>query len=358
MQHRRMRHVPHEPAPRPHSVQLNQKAIDHMAAYGGGLSYTDLDRHLTEMLDEVYVVCSTDAWATAQKKGWYQVDMQKGGYIQCTSLQQPIQLTNVSAQALDKLVLVEVATSKLASQLRYDGGEYGKIPRIYGPLNCSAVTRVFPLKHANLAGTTYFRPAQIIAQSGSSYPSDAQGQPLGGPVPASAVDSKYEGSKRGVFSTMFRKDKVSEDLARMRRIKRELEGELGSSRHNELRALKGSQEPPKAVVQVMQLVFVLLGEGDMVLQGTAAKVWLNVQKLLLLNTYDASSLHSRLSRMDPTQSAEVQDDIKYAKAEELSRRIEIDTLPPSYYAPVVLFDWTKVVLDMRQASCTIKHSAR
>ena len=47
---------------------------------------------------QVYVVCSTDAWAAAEKKGWYQVDMQKGGYIQCTSLQQPIQLTNVSAQ--------------------------------------------------------------------------------------------------------------------------------------------------------------------------------------------------------------------------------------------------------------------
>ena len=37
-----------------------------------------------------------------------QVDTGKGGYIQCTSLQQPIQLTNVSSQALDRLVLIEV----------------------------------------------------------------------------------------------------------------------------------------------------------------------------------------------------------------------------------------------------------
>ena len=58
---------------------------------------------------QVYVVCSTDAWATAQKKGWYQVDVQKGGYIQCTSLQQPIQLTNVSAQVSADILECAVA---------------------------------------------------------------------------------------------------------------------------------------------------------------------------------------------------------------------------------------------------------
>jgi uncharacterized protein (DUF952 family) len=345
--------------PRPRRARdlddMNKQAIDHLAAYGGGASFTDLDRHLTEMLDEVYVVCSTDAWATAQKKGWYQVDMQKGGYIQCTSLQQPIQLTNVSAQALDKLVLVEVATSKLASQLRYDGGDYGKIPRIYGPLNCSAVTRVFPLKDANLAGTSYFRPAQIISGS-EQFARASSVEPV--QAPSGGNDSKCENAKKGFFNGMFTKDKVQEDLVRMRRIKKELEGELGSSRHNELRSLKGSQEPPKAVVQVLQLVFLILGDGDMVLQGTAAKVWLNIQKLMILNTYDPSSLHSRLSRMDASQSVEMQDDIKWAKAEELSRRIEIDTLPPSYYVPVVLYDWIKVVLDIRQASRTIKFAQK
>ena len=32
---------------------LNKQAIDHLAAYGGGMNFTNLDRHLTEMLDEV-----------------------------------------------------------------------------------------------------------------------------------------------------------------------------------------------------------------------------------------------------------------------------------------------------------------
>jgi hypothetical protein len=37
----------------------------------------------------------------------------------------------------------------------------------------------------------------------------------------------------------------------------------------------------------------------------------------------------------------MQDDIKYVKAEELIAKISVDSLPASYYFPIVLFDWLK-----------------
>jgi hypothetical protein len=38
-----------------------------------------------------------------------------------------------------------------------------------------------------------------------------------------------------------------------------------------------------------------------------------------------------------------QDDIKYVKAEELISKITVDSLPASYYFPIVLFDWLKAL---------------
>jgi hypothetical protein len=43
-----------------------------------------------------------------------------------------------------------------------------------------------------------------------------------------------------------------------------------------------------------------------------------------------------------------QDDIKYVKAEELISKITVDSLPASYYFPIVLFDWLKALTTHRR----------
>lgn len=96
----------------------------------------------------IYHITTRSQWEDALPKLVYEGDtLGTEGFIHCSTREQVLGTANAFYRGRLDLVLLEIDTQKLAPELRYDQIPDGRFfPHLYGPLNVSAVARVFPFE--------------------------------------------------------------------------------------------------------------------------------------------------------------------------------------------------------------------
>ncbi len=101
----------------------------------------------------IFHITDRAQWQTAQAAGEYRHDsLEAEGFIHCSTAQQLAWVANTFFQGQHSLLLLEIASDRLTSELRYDEvPEAGVFPHIYGPINLDAVNQVIEFE-PNAAG--------------------------------------------------------------------------------------------------------------------------------------------------------------------------------------------------------------
>lgn len=97
----------------------------------------------------VYHIISHDDWKqAADAKEYAPVSLRTDGFIHCSTKIQTAKVANVFFKARQDLMLLQIDTQKLNSELKYDSVDDGTFkdlfPHIYGPLNRNAVVKELP----------------------------------------------------------------------------------------------------------------------------------------------------------------------------------------------------------------------
>ena len=105
----------------------------------------------------IYHITSRAAWQQAQATGEYRADsLQTEGFIHCSTLSQVLPVANNFYKGQSGLILLEIEPALLSPDLKWEppsggtpppGVPVGEMfPHIYGPINLSAVVKVFDLE--------------------------------------------------------------------------------------------------------------------------------------------------------------------------------------------------------------------
>jgi uncharacterized protein (DUF952 family) len=88
-------------------------------------------------------ICSRSDWAAALKKWTYQADSLAAiGFIHCSMPSQVLGTANQYFPGRTDLMLVWVDPHHLEAEVRWEAGDAGIFPHVYGPINLEAVTAV------------------------------------------------------------------------------------------------------------------------------------------------------------------------------------------------------------------------
>ena len=94
----------------------------------------------------VFHIISRDSWHEAQGHGTYVPDgYDHEGFIHLSGRAQILRPANLLYRGRNDLVLLEINSSALRAELRYEPGSHGEdelFPHLYGPLNIDAVVGV------------------------------------------------------------------------------------------------------------------------------------------------------------------------------------------------------------------------
>lgn len=96
-------------------------------------------------------------WQAAQSKGVYlAASLQTQGFIHLSAQDQVAWVGNHFYQGQSGLVLLEIESELLTSELRYDEvPNEGTFPHLYGPLNLDAVVQVWPFTSGEAVAGLY-----------------------------------------------------------------------------------------------------------------------------------------------------------------------------------------------------------
>lgn len=134
--------------PNPASLKFHQQQgfveVGQLRPYGTKIVSLQL-KTLTSRL--FHIVAQVD-WDTAQRQGIYRAaSLESEGFIHLSRREQVIGTANRFYRGQTGLVLLEIQSDRLQSQLRYDTVPgHGTFPHLYGPLSLDAVVKVWPLE--------------------------------------------------------------------------------------------------------------------------------------------------------------------------------------------------------------------
>jgi uncharacterized protein (DUF952 family) len=88
----------------------------------------------------IFRISARAAWEEARSKGFYTGELHRDGFIHMSQKHQIVEVANYLYKGQRDLVLLEVDTDKLASEVRYEQlGADEPFPHIYGVINVEAV---------------------------------------------------------------------------------------------------------------------------------------------------------------------------------------------------------------------------
>lgn len=117
------------------------------------------------MSQVVFHIISRSAWRDAQDKGSYVPDRYADeGFIHLSKREQILRPANLLCSGRDDLLLLEIDTHALVSEVRYEPGSHGEdelFPHLYGSLNLDAVRTIhaFPCQ----ADGSFVLPDEVSA---------------------------------------------------------------------------------------------------------------------------------------------------------------------------------------------------
>lgn len=107
---------------------------------------------MTTSPDRIYHITTHADWDAAQPQGRYEApSLQTQGFIHFSTVDQVLRVANAIYTGQTGLILLEVDTARLESELKYEPPDMAVpaehqtdelFPHLYGPLNVDAVVRV------------------------------------------------------------------------------------------------------------------------------------------------------------------------------------------------------------------------
>ena len=92
----------------------------------------------------IFHITSRAAWEEARATGVYRGDtLDSEGFIHCSLARQVIEVANARFRGQQGLVLLQIDTTRVAPEIKYEGAEEELFPHIYGPLDRGAVITVY-----------------------------------------------------------------------------------------------------------------------------------------------------------------------------------------------------------------------
>lgn len=93
----------------------------------------------------IYHIVSNDLWIKSLEQGEYRGDtLDTEGFIHFSLVNQVLATANRHYHGVKGLVLLQVNSERLSSELKYEAAPWGEsFPHLYGALNLDAVTSVF-----------------------------------------------------------------------------------------------------------------------------------------------------------------------------------------------------------------------
>jgi uncharacterized protein (DUF952 family) len=96
----------------------------------------------------IFRISERRAWEVAKLTGSYTGELESDGFIHMSERHQITMVANFLYTGHQDLVLLEVDTKKLSSEIRYEQlGTDQPFPHIYGVINVEAVVAVFAFPH-------------------------------------------------------------------------------------------------------------------------------------------------------------------------------------------------------------------
>jgi len=93
-------------------------------------------------MEYIVHICKKTDWQNALGAGRYHAaSLDTEGFIHCSRPDQVLTVANIFYPGQADLVLLWIAPSKCAHELRWEPVEQDEYPHIYGPLNLDAVVR-------------------------------------------------------------------------------------------------------------------------------------------------------------------------------------------------------------------------
>ncbi len=101
-----------------------------------------------------FLISEADYTARPEKSHITSPSLQTEGFMHCSDRSQVVGSANRHFIGTSNTLLLQLNEATLESPLRYDYSEKHKeyYPHIYGPINVSAVQKIFPMRH-NTDGT-------------------------------------------------------------------------------------------------------------------------------------------------------------------------------------------------------------
>ncbi|HEX6778007.1 MAG TPA: DUF952 domain-containing protein [Ktedonobacterales bacterium] len=113
----------------------------------------------------IFHITSRAAWEEARETGSYRGDtLDSEGFIHCSLARQVVEVANARFRGQQGLVLLQIDSTRVVPEIKYEGAEEELFPHIYGPLDREAVITVYdflPDKHG-----LFQLPAAVREQAG------------------------------------------------------------------------------------------------------------------------------------------------------------------------------------------------
>jgi uncharacterized protein (DUF952 family) len=97
----------------------------------------------------IFIIIDREDWAAAKTAGAYSpASLKKEGFIHCSTTEQVVTVANTFFKGQENLILLKINPQKLKAKLVYERSKSLNdfFPHIHGPLNLSAVEKVFSFK--------------------------------------------------------------------------------------------------------------------------------------------------------------------------------------------------------------------
>lgn len=117
-------------------------------------------------------IAAAEAWEAARRRGRYEApSLRTQGFIHCSDPGQVVRVANNLFKGRRDLVLLHIATEKLAAPVVYENLEGGAelFPHVYGPIDLAAVEAVTPFEPAADGTFDHHEPhLRALTQGGPS----------------------------------------------------------------------------------------------------------------------------------------------------------------------------------------------
>ncbi len=96
-------------------------------------------------METIFHITKSEEWERATREGVYRTrTLASEGFIHCSRSEQVVRVANTLFRGQTGLVLLEIDTSRVGAEIRYENCEGGQevFPHIYGALELDSVVRV------------------------------------------------------------------------------------------------------------------------------------------------------------------------------------------------------------------------